>query len=58
MTLRAAVRQLFWGPGVFAERLQAARDAYGDDPLAAEVIEFASVPSKRGLIRSGALADE
>jgi UDP-N-acetylglucosamine acyltransferase len=58
MMLRAAVRQLFWGTGVFADRLHAVRETYGDDPLAAEVVEFASVPSKRGLIRTGTLADE
>lgn len=58
LMLRAAVRQLFWGSGVFADRLQAARETYGDDPLAAEVLEFASAPSKRGLIRTGTLAED
>ncbi|MBV8913348.1 MAG: acyl-ACP--UDP-N-acetylglucosamine O-acyltransferase [Acetobacteraceae bacterium] len=58
MTLRAAVQRLFWGSGVFADRLAAVRETYGDDPLTAEVIEFASVASKRGLIRTGTLAED
>jgi len=58
MQLRAAVRQLFWGEGVFADRLEAVRQAYGADPLAAEVLDFAAVPTKRGLIRASAQADE
>jgi len=58
MQLRAAVRQLFWGEGVFAERLALVRSAYGADPLAAEVLDFAAASSKRGLIRTGTVADE
>jgi len=58
MQLRAAVRQLFWGEGVFADRLEAVRQAYGADPLAAEVLDFAAAPTKRGLVRASAQADE
>jgi UDP-N-acetylglucosamine acyltransferase len=58
MQLRAAVRQLFWGGGVFTDRLEAVRAAYGSDPLTAEVLEFASAPTKRGLIRASAQTDD
>ncbi len=58
LLLRAAVRQLFWGPGVFADRLDAVRAAHGADPLTAEVLDFAAAPSKRGLIRAALTADE
>ncbi len=56
--LRAAVRELFWGEGVLADRMSAARARYGDDKLVAEVLDFAAADSKRGLIRAGADADE
>ncbi len=58
MQLRAAVRALFWGEGVFADRIEAVRRDFGDQTLAAEMLEFASAPSKRGLIRVGAHAEE
>lgn len=58
LRLRAAVRQLFAGDGVFAERLVAARAACGDDPLVAEVLDFVEAPSKRGLVRAALTADE
>ena len=54
LQLRAAVRALFWGEGVFAERLAAVRRDFGDQPLVAEMLDFAAAPSKRGLIRVGA----
>ena len=57
LRLRAAVRSVFWGPGVMADRLAAARSEFGDDALVAEVLDFAAVPSKRGLIRAGINAD-
>ena len=56
--LRAAVRVLFGPVGVFSARLAEARDAYGDDPMVAEVLAFIDAPSKRGLIRTGVVAME
>ncbi len=58
LLLRAAVRELFWGEGVLADRMEAVRAQYGDDPLVAEVLDFAATSSKRGLIRAGAENDE
>ncbi len=58
LQLRAAVRQLFWGTGVFADRLDAVRASHGGDPLTAEVLDFVAAPSKRGLIRAALTADE
>ena len=58
LRLRAAVRELFWGEGVLAERLRSVRASYGEDALVAEVLDFASCNSKRGLIRAGAEADD
>lgn len=54
--LRAAVRLLFGSEGVFSTRLTAARNTYGDDPMVAEVLAFIDGPSKRGLIRTSAIA--
>ena len=42
MQLRAAVRELFWGDGVLADRLDAVRGTVRADPLIAEVLDFAS----------------
>jgi UDP-N-acetylglucosamine acyltransferase len=58
LLLRAAVRELFWGSGVQAERMDTVRARYGQDPLVAEVLDFACAESKRGLIRAGLEADE
>lgn len=58
LTLRAAVRTLFWGEGVLADRMGAVRAEFGDDDLVAEVLDFAAVQSKRGLIRAGSAGDE
>jgi UDP-N-acetylglucosamine acyltransferase len=55
--LRSAVRLIFQGRGVFADRLDQARTAYGDDPLVAEILAFIDTPSRRGLIRSTAFAE-
>lgn len=55
--LRAAVRDLFSGVGVFADRLAAVRATHGDEPLVAEVLAFIDAPSKRGLIRAAWGAD-
>ena len=56
-TLRAAVRDIFSGSGVFADRLAAVRATHGDDELVAEVLAFIDAPSKRGLIRAAWGAD-
>jgi len=60
LALRAAVRTLFAGAGVFADRLAAVRAEHGDHEFVAEVLAFIDTPSKRGLIRAelaGAEAD-
>ena len=51
-TIRTAFRAVFGGDDVFAQRLAAARVRYVDEPLVMEMLEFASIPSKRGLIRA------
>lgn len=56
--LRAAIRSLFAGEGVFADRLEVVRAEYGDQPFVAEVLAFIDAPSKRGLIRTGLSAEE
>lgn len=56
--LRAVFRALFVAEGpVFAERVAALRAA-APDGLAAEMLDFISAPSRRGLIRSALRADE
>ena len=59
--LRAAFRLLFApgeeSDGVFADRLAAAR-ALSDDKLVAEMVDFVSAPSRRGLVRSGTLRSD
>ena len=56
--VRAAVRALFSGAGVFAERLEFVRSVHGAHPLVAELLQFVDAPSKRGLIRAGLAAEE
>ena len=56
--IRLAFRRLFGGEGIFARRLEAVRELYGDEPLVAEMLAFATAPSKRGLIRSALVAEE
>jgi UDP-N-acetylglucosamine acyltransferase len=56
--IRAAYRELFWSSGVFAERLEAVRCRFGAEPLVAEALAFIDAPSRRGLVRSGQLADD
>ena len=56
--IRAAFRTLFGGDGVFAQRLGAVRTQYADEPLVMEMLDFASAPSKRGLIRAAWAAEE
>jgi UDP-N-acetylglucosamine acyltransferase len=55
--LHGAFRSLFRQKGVFAARLAATREAYGDDPLVAEMLAFIDAPSHRGLIRAEPLAE-
>jgi UDP-N-acetylglucosamine acyltransferase len=50
--LHTAFRDLFRHEGVFAQRLAAARERYGAEPLIAEVLAFIDAPSHRGLIRA------
>ena len=57
-TIRAAFRALFGGGGVFAQRLAAVREEYGDEPFVAEMLDFAGAPSRRGLIRTALAAEE
>ncbi len=57
-TIRAAFRTLFGGDGVFAQRLEAVRTQYADEPFVKEMLDFASTPSKRGLIRAALAAEE
>ncbi len=57
-TIRTAFRSLFGGEGVFAARLAAVRRQWGSEPLVAEMLDFATGPSKRGLIRAALAAEE
>lgn len=50
--LHVAFRSLFGKEGVFAQRLEATRARFGNDPLVAEVLAFIDAPSHRGLIRA------
>lgn len=56
--LRAAMRRLFGPVGVFSVRLADVRQAYGANPLVAEVLTFIDAPSKRGLVRATVAAME
>ena len=53
LRLRGAVRTLFWGGGVLADRIDEVRRDHGADALVAEVLDFVEAESKRGLIRAG-----
>ncbi len=57
-TIRLAFRALFGGEGVFAQRMATVRAQYGDEPLVAEMLDFAANPSKRGLIRAALAAED
>jgi UDP-N-acetylglucosamine acyltransferase len=50
--LHIAFKALYSKQGVFAQRLEATRAKFGDDPLVAEVLAFIDAPSHRGLIRA------
>jgi UDP-N-acetylglucosamine acyltransferase len=51
--LRAAYRSLFRTPGLFQDRVVATETAYGEDPIAQEIIAFIRADSHRGLCRAG-----
>lgn len=51
--LLAAYRDLFEGPGVFAERVTAVSDAYGDLPEIAEIVAFIREDARRPLCLPG-----
>jgi UDP-N-acetylglucosamine acyltransferase len=50
--LHIAFKALCGKQGVFAQRLEATRAKFGEDPLVAEVLAFIDAPSHRGLIRT------
>jgi UDP-N-acetylglucosamine acyltransferase len=54
MTVRRAFKEMFWSPGVFAERVEAVRARLGHDPLIAEILAFMASPGRRGLLAAGA----
>lgn len=57
-SVRGAYRELFWGEGVFAERVEAVRSRLAGDALIDEVLAFIDAPSRRGLVRTGRLNDD
>ncbi len=56
--LHGAFRHLFFGPGVFAERLAQTREQHGTDELIDEVLAFIDSTGRRGLIRSARTMDD
>jgi UDP-N-acetylglucosamine acyltransferase len=54
--IRAAYRFIFSGPGVFADRVIAARQDYGQDPYVAEMLDFMATPGRHGLLTTVARA--
>jgi UDP-N-acetylglucosamine acyltransferase len=56
--LRAAFKLMFRGPGVFAQRVEAAQAEFAEDALVAEVLAFIAAPSKRGLMRAAGIGAE
>jgi UDP-N-acetylglucosamine acyltransferase len=48
--IQAAHSYIFAGPSVFADRVKAAREMYGEDPYVAEMLEFIANPSRHGII--------
>jgi UDP-N-acetylglucosamine acyltransferase len=50
--LRQAYRQMFFGAGRFAERLQAVADEYGADPMVGKVVAFARDRRSRPLMKA------
>ena len=56
--MRSAFRHLFFGPGVFADRLAQTRAEHNADELIGEMLQFIDGTGRRGLIRSGHSMDE
>ncbi|HUW79300.1 MAG TPA: acyl-ACP--UDP-N-acetylglucosamine O-acyltransferase [Acidocella sp.] len=54
--VRAAHKFIFSGPGVFAERVAAARGEFGADPYVTEMLDFMANPSRHGLLTTVARA--
>ena len=54
--VRAAYKFIFAGPGVFAERVAAARAEFGADPYVTQMLDFMATPSRHGLITNLARA--
>jgi UDP-N-acetylglucosamine acyltransferase len=50
--LHIAFKALYGKEGVFAQRLEATRRKFGNDPLVGEMLAFIDAPSHRGLIRA------
>jgi UDP-N-acetylglucosamine acyltransferase len=47
--VRAFYQQLFHGPGIFAERLNAVQELAGEDPAIAEILAFIAQGKHRAL---------
>ena len=47
--VRAFYQQLFHGPGIFAERLNAVQELAGEDPAIAEILTFIAQGKHRAL---------
>ncbi len=56
--IRAAFRMLFTGDQVFAQRVEAVRARFQEEPFVLEMLAFIDAPSKRGLIRTALTAEE
>ena len=58
--LRRAYRALFFGAGVFAERVDAVTREFGDDPLVGKIVAFIKAGGKRPLVQppAGQRGDE
>jgi UDP-N-acetylglucosamine acyltransferase len=54
--LRNAYRALFFGPGVFAERLEALGREFAGDPLAGKIVTFLRAGGRRPVMRPAAKA--
>jgi len=52
--LRRAYDALFFGEGVFADRIEAVADEFADDPLVEKIIAFIRAGGKRALMRPSA----
>ncbi len=48
--LRAAYRKLFYGPGVFADRVDAVAQEFAGDPAVGKIVDFIRADKKRALM--------